>query len=249
MSSSTPFKHTVTNVAPDSASIGDEYYNPVTNQLFKRIVHDGKTVKWVNLSDSASQLSANDVLKTMSLLTNYSSITPNIIDTTSASYFTQNYGTGGTVNGGSLGSPCYVLWSTDGVFGTRGAYNQNMQRYDGTNFITPTYGNSSFYGPIIKNYAATSNMVINLYCRIYRANDDNNLWKIQYSDNGGAEVILSGSAGIGGGANQYVVVYNGTVSVPANTIRKFYCYAQVSGGTGLDHIVLTDFYTSFNSWA
>lgn len=63
MSSSTPFKHTVTEVAPDSASIGDEYYNPVTNELFKRIVHDAKTVKWVKLGDAVTFGSGDPILR------------------------------------------------------------------------------------------------------------------------------------------------------------------------------------------
>ena len=63
MSSSTPFKHTVTEVAPDSASIGDEYYNPVTNELFKRLVHDAKTVKWVKLGDAVTFGSGDPILR------------------------------------------------------------------------------------------------------------------------------------------------------------------------------------------
>ena len=63
MSSSTPFKHTVTNVAPDNASIGDEYYNPVTNELFKRLVHDGINVKWVKLGDAVTFGTSNPILR------------------------------------------------------------------------------------------------------------------------------------------------------------------------------------------
>jgi hypothetical protein len=119
MSSSTPFKHTVTEVAPDSASIGDEYYNPVTNELFKRIVRDGKSVKWVKFLDAATTSNTvNNALKTSSLMLNFNSTSANTVDISSASYFTQNYGTGGTTAGSAIGAPCYVLWSTDAVFGT-----------------------------------------------------------------------------------------------------------------------------------
>jgi hypothetical protein len=49
MSSTTSFKHTVTEVAPTGASVGDEYFNPVTNELFKRIVYNGNTVQWIKI--------------------------------------------------------------------------------------------------------------------------------------------------------------------------------------------------------
>lgn len=49
MSSSTPFKHTVTEVEPQGASIGDEYYKPSTNELFKRVVYNGNSVRWVKM--------------------------------------------------------------------------------------------------------------------------------------------------------------------------------------------------------
>lgn len=91
MSSSTPFKHTVTEVAPDSASIGDEYYNPVTNQLFKRLVHDAKTVKWVKTGVLANTGSGISILRqTGSVLQTVSTTLNTFGSTSSTSYVAVN---------------------------------------------------------------------------------------------------------------------------------------------------------------
>jgi len=63
VSSSKPFKHTITEVAPDVASIGDEYYKPSTNELFKRIGVDGKTVQWVKMGGAAMVGSGDPILR------------------------------------------------------------------------------------------------------------------------------------------------------------------------------------------
>ena len=49
-------RHTVSSTAPAIARVGDEYYNPTTNTLYKAIDYNGTTVQW-----EATPLSINGV--------------------------------------------------------------------------------------------------------------------------------------------------------------------------------------------
>jgi len=46
MSSRLTLKHTVSTVAPATAQVGDEWFNPSTNVLYKATVVSGTTVSW-----------------------------------------------------------------------------------------------------------------------------------------------------------------------------------------------------------
>ena len=49
-------RHTVSTVPPAIVKLGDEYYNPATNTLYKAIDYNGTTVQW-----EAMPLSVNGV--------------------------------------------------------------------------------------------------------------------------------------------------------------------------------------------
>jgi hypothetical protein len=49
MSTRSSLQHVVSNVAPTGAALGDEWYNPVTGILYKRLAVSGG-VQWVNIS-------------------------------------------------------------------------------------------------------------------------------------------------------------------------------------------------------
>ena len=53
MSTRSNLQHVVSNVAPTSAALGDEWYNPVTGILYKRLAVAGG-VQWVNISGLGS---------------------------------------------------------------------------------------------------------------------------------------------------------------------------------------------------
>ena len=216
------------------------------------------TATGVTYNDSTSQSTAsnintnNQVAQLVSQTSSFSTLSSgSIVDKSSQSFLLQNGQHGGT-SAQPLQSGDIALWSTS-ISGiqTRGTYYGTPYKYSGSTTANAAFTDSSgaaIYGPIVKNYATSGNMVVNLYCQINRASDDSCAWYITYSDNGGTETQLSGSAGSGASTNQNAVVFNGTDSVPANTIRKYRCYASVSSGSGADHVILTDFYPTFNSW-
>lgn len=49
MTSRTSIAHTVSTTQPVSASIGDEWYNPTTNKLYKNISYSATSPQWVEL--------------------------------------------------------------------------------------------------------------------------------------------------------------------------------------------------------
>ena len=54
-------RHTVSSTAPAIARVGDEYYNPTTNTLYKSVAYNGTTVQW-----EAIPMSPNGVDHTIS---------------------------------------------------------------------------------------------------------------------------------------------------------------------------------------
>ena len=42
-------KHTVSPSEPTASSLGDEWYNPTTNRLYKRVVTNGTLAQWVEV--------------------------------------------------------------------------------------------------------------------------------------------------------------------------------------------------------
>ena len=50
MSSRNYTKHIVANTAPTDLQIGDEYYDPVSNRLYKRVAYDGTTVQNIEIT-------------------------------------------------------------------------------------------------------------------------------------------------------------------------------------------------------
>jgi hypothetical protein len=214
------------------------------------------TLSSITFSDSTTQSTAaantNQIAQIVSQTSSFSTLSGNtIVDTTSQSFLMQNGQHGGT-SAQPLQSGDIALWSNSiaGVQ-TRGTYYGTPYRYIGVSQFAAafTLNGTTVTGPLVKNYSTSSNMVVNLYCQINKASDDGCGWYINYSDNGGAETLLSGSTGSAGGTNQNSVVFNGTDSVPPNTVRKYRCYASVLSGSGTDHVILLDFYTTFNSWA
>lgn len=47
MASRDYIKHFVSTTAPKSSTLGDEWFNPATNVLYKRVANNGKTAMWV----------------------------------------------------------------------------------------------------------------------------------------------------------------------------------------------------------
>jgi hypothetical protein len=47
-------KHLVSANEPSSSNLGDEWYNPSTNELYKRLVKDGTEVSWFNIAFSST---------------------------------------------------------------------------------------------------------------------------------------------------------------------------------------------------
>jgi hypothetical protein len=59
MSSRNFLKHTVsTSQPPTSGTLGDEWFNPTTNKLFKLVANSGVTVKWVEVGAGAAATAA-----------------------------------------------------------------------------------------------------------------------------------------------------------------------------------------------
>jgi hypothetical protein len=54
MSSRNYTKHLVANTAPADLQIGDEYYDPGNNKLFKRVAYNGTTVQDIQISTGVS---------------------------------------------------------------------------------------------------------------------------------------------------------------------------------------------------
>ena len=58
MSSRNYTKHLVANTAPADLQIGDEYYDPGNNKLFKRVAYNGTTVQDIQISTGASVIAS-----------------------------------------------------------------------------------------------------------------------------------------------------------------------------------------------
>jgi hypothetical protein len=69
MSSRSYIIHTVSNTAPVAPNLGDEYYNPNTNKLFKAIAYSGTTV----INSEIPVLSDTGGLTTSNIIVNYTS--------------------------------------------------------------------------------------------------------------------------------------------------------------------------------
>ena len=54
MSSRDYTKHLVSNTSPTNTRVGDEYYDPVTNKLYKKLAVNGKTVTDVEIITSSN---------------------------------------------------------------------------------------------------------------------------------------------------------------------------------------------------
>ena len=50
MSSRDYTKHLVSSTPPTNTKVGDEYYDPVTNKLYKRLATNGTTVNWIEIA-------------------------------------------------------------------------------------------------------------------------------------------------------------------------------------------------------
>lgn len=49
--------HIVSKTEPPNGSIGDEWYNPTTNILYKLVAYNGTSVRWTALSSLGSSSS------------------------------------------------------------------------------------------------------------------------------------------------------------------------------------------------
>ncbi len=47
-------KHSTLNTAPSSPNLGDEWFNPSTNILYKRVAVNGTTVAWQQIPTNTS---------------------------------------------------------------------------------------------------------------------------------------------------------------------------------------------------
>jgi len=98
MSSRSYITHTVSNTAPSAPNLGDEYYNPNTNKLFKAIAFNGTTVingeipVTSNPTSFASTVSVAGVLSGSTLSMTGNSTLP-LINGTSNIFFTANSNT------------------------------------------------------------------------------------------------------------------------------------------------------------
>ena len=77
MSSRDYTKHLVSNTSPTNTRVGDEYYDPVTNKLYKKLAVNGTTVTNVEvLTLSASGgVSGTSITSQQGMFLNSSSIT------------------------------------------------------------------------------------------------------------------------------------------------------------------------------
>jgi hypothetical protein len=63
MSSRNYLKHSVsTNTPPLNGNLGDEWYNPTNNKLYKLVANSGITVQWAEVGAGASQISSTTVV-------------------------------------------------------------------------------------------------------------------------------------------------------------------------------------------
>jgi hypothetical protein len=70
MSSRVGFQHFVSTSEPTAVTVGDEWYNPATGILYKRIVTSAGTVQWTSLSGLGGSSSSASTASTVFTVTN-----------------------------------------------------------------------------------------------------------------------------------------------------------------------------------
>jgi hypothetical protein len=70
MSTRVGFQHFVSTSEPTAVTVGDEWYNPATGILYKRIVTTAGTVQWTSLSGLGGSSSSASTASTVFTVTN-----------------------------------------------------------------------------------------------------------------------------------------------------------------------------------
>jgi hypothetical protein len=205
----------------------------------------------ITFSDNTSITSYNQIIQPIVQLSTFGSIAANatVGRITSTVLNNATYWLAGTV----------ILWGNMTSNYGRGTYYSSMQllgnSYLTTNVIggtTTNYPYSGLGNPTVSNLIPTAtgtgtSMVVSVYCELYFGTDDSFGYYMMYVDNSGAEVPLL-ALNTGTGSNTSRVIFNGNVTIPANTTREFRVYGSVLGGSSSDSISVKRFTVSFNSW-
>jgi len=103
MSTKNYLKHTVTDTPPTFSDVGDEYYSPRTNILYKKVVYSGTNVAWTQIVSTGTDGNINLTGNSISFLAN--NRYPIYFGSTTAPRLANNIyvgiNTSGYMNGGS----------------------------------------------------------------------------------------------------------------------------------------------------
>jgi hypothetical protein len=110
MSSRDYTKHLVSNTSPTNAKVGDEYYDPITNKLYKKLAVNGTTVRDTEVLtvSTTGDVSGTSVTSQQGMFLNNSSITQSY--TIPIGYNAMSVGTIIIANGATVTIPNSSRW-------------------------------------------------------------------------------------------------------------------------------------------